>query len=89
MIIIVNIIVNGLMNIAVDLNLRKACNIINKKEVSKFIFTKKSKRFQSRNWENLMPGDIIKIKENEEFPADVLILDVVSNTDHTCYVFGS
>ena len=32
---------------------------------------------------------MIKIQEAEEFPADVLILDYVSNgNDHKCYVRG-
>ena len=36
---------------------------------------------------SLLPGDIIKVKEFEEFPADVLILDALSY-NHTCYVRG-
>jgi magnesium-transporting ATPase (P-type) len=53
------------------------------------MFSKKHKMFQSKFWEDIVPGDIIKIKENQEFPADVLLLDVISNADHNCYVLGS
>lgn len=35
-----------------------------------------------------MPGDIIKVYEDQEFPADVLILDAVSHLEHRCYVRG-
>lgn len=50
---------------------------------------RKHKAFSARTWESLKPGDIIKIKENEEFPADVLILDSSNHSnDHKCYVSG-
>ena len=40
-------------------------------------------------WESLKPGDIILVRENEEFPADVLILDsITSRNDHKCFVRG-
>lgn len=42
-----------------------------------------------RSWASLKPGDIIKVREDEEFPADVLILDSISSlNDHKCYVRG-
>ena len=45
--------------------------------------------FESVTWESLRSGDIIIVKENELFPADVLILDSVnSSNDHKCYVRG-
>ncbi len=48
-----------------------------------------SKGFELRNWASLKPGDIIKVREDEEFPADVLILDSISSlNDHKCYVRG-
>jgi hypothetical protein len=50
---------------------------------------KKAKSFQQRSWDSLKPGDIIKIKEGEEFPADCLILDAINQAnDHKCYVRG-
>lgn len=84
-----NLVVQLITNIATDMNLKRSCIMINKKGVYKYIFTKRKKKFEPKFWENILPGDIIKIKENQEFPADVLILDVVSNNDHTCYVLGS
>ena len=48
-----------------------------------------TKGFELRSWASLKPGDIVKIKEDEEFPADVLILDsITSLNDHKCYVRG-
>lgn len=56
--------------------------------VQKYCITDKhSKIFMSSTSASLLPGDIIKIREFEEFPADVLILDAISN-DHKCYVLG-
>jgi magnesium-transporting ATPase (P-type) len=88
-VIILNIVVSAITNFFVDLNLKRSCIVINKKEVQKFTLSKNKKKFESKYWESIMPGDIIKIGENQEFPADVLILDVVSNMDHICYVLGS
>ena len=76
------------MNLLVDIRLNQECKRINKKEVKKFIFIKKNKNFQTKTWDSLQTGDIIRIHENEEFPADVLILDAVSNHDHKCFVRG-
>ena len=86
---IINILVSSITNLTVDLNLKRSCIVINKKEVQKFVFSNKKKKFESKYWETIMPGDIIKLTENQEFPADCLILDVVSNVDHSCYVLGS
>lgn len=90
-ILITNILIAAITNYLQDKNLREACYKINKKPIQKFIFSKKLKLFQTQTWDQLKPGDIIKIKENEEFPADVLILDTISSSfdNHKCYIKGS
>lgn len=53
------------------------------------MLTKKRKMFQSKNWEELEVGDIIKVHRNQELPADVLILDISGQSnDQFCHVTG-
>lgn len=85
---IISILFTAIINLYKDQRVKKACNNINKKHVEKFVFQKKNKRFQIRTWSNLYSGDIIKIKKNQEFPADCLILDVTGSQDHKCFVRG-
>jgi magnesium-transporting ATPase (P-type) len=88
LILICNIILSSVVNIIIDVRIKNDCNKINSKDVKTFAFLKKSKKFKFKSWNSIVPGDIIKVKENEEFPADVLILDAVSNQNHKCYVRG-
>ena len=46
-------------------------------------FSHQSGTFEDCQWKNLLAGDIIKVQENEEFPADCLILDS-SEVEHHC-----
>ena len=85
-----NIIIQAIINIIGDYKIKSACKAVNQRNVKKFVVTsKKTKDFVPRTWETLKPGDIIKIKENEEFPSDVLILDCINfNNDQKCFVRG-
>jgi magnesium-transporting ATPase (P-type) len=58
--------------------MRQSSAKINQKPVEKFIFSKKRNGFQTKTWEELEVGDIIKVHKNQELPADVLILDISS-----------
>ena len=80
----------GILNFITDLKIKSECKSINERLVQKFVITKrKTKAFEAKSWESLRPGDVIKVLEDEEFPADVLILDSISsNNDHKCYVRG-
>lgn len=51
-------------------------------------FSHRVKDFQQCWWRDLKMGDIIQVKQEEEFPADVLILDT-SEKDHKCLVDAS
>jgi magnesium-transporting ATPase (P-type) len=90
MLLLMNIFIQIIINTVADLRIKSACRAINERQVQTFITKKKnSKGFELRTWESLKPGDIIKVKEDEEFPADVLILDsITSSNDHKCYVIG-
>lgn len=72
------------------MKIKNACKEVNNRPVLKFHVTqKKVKSFSQRTWESLKPGDIIKVKDNEEFPADCLILDSSNpGNDHKCFVRG-
>lgn len=88
MLLLINIIVQGIIHLSGDLKIKQACHAINERQIQKFIISKlNSKGFELRTWGSLKPGDIIKVREDEEFPADVLILDSISSmNDHKCYV---
>jgi magnesium-transporting ATPase (P-type) len=75
----VSIGLNGILNCIYDLQLRSASGQVNNKPIEKFIFTKKRKTFQTKTWEDLEVGDIIKVEKNQELPADVMILDISGN----------
>ena len=79
----------AILNIIYDLKLRSASESINKRPIDKFIFTKKRKTFQTKTWEDIEVGDIIKVDKNMELPADVMILDISGQAnEQTCHVIG-
>lgn len=45
----------------------------------------KINNFQVTQWKNLQAGHIIKIQENEQIPADVILLHIPGK-DKNCYV---
>ncbi|CAI8502453.1 unnamed protein product [Pichia kudriavzevii] len=42
-------------------------------------------RFKTTQWKNVMVGDILRIRKNEEIPSDVLLLKS-SNQNNVCYI---
>ena len=84
-----SLLVNAILNIIYDSQLRKASEKINHKPIDKFIFSKKRNNFQTKTWEELEVGDIIKVYKDQELPADVLILDITGQTnEQICHVMG-
>ena len=86
----ISIFVTGLMNILADRKWTEAADSVNSKPVEKFFFHKSSRSFQLSDWGSLKMGDILKIRRNQEVPADVLILDIFGSksAEQTCYVRG-
>ncbi len=70
-----NLFLSICINIYCDIKLRKASDMVNFRTVSKFMFSHNIKKFMKRPWNSLSPGDIIKVYEEEIFPADCIILD--------------
>lgn len=56
-----------------------------KKENDKLVILLKEGKHKKAKWEDLIVGDIIKIKENEYFPADVMLI-ATSQKDGKCFI---
>jgi magnesium-transporting ATPase (P-type) len=90
---VLNIIGQSFLNLFHDFKLRMAADQVNKLTVDKFIFNRRHKRFMQRQWEDLQVGDIIKIKNGQQLPADCLILDIKGGgnnnaAEQLCYIKG-
>jgi len=55
--------------------------IVNRRKTKVFI----QDDFRSTSWEKILPGQIIKIEENEIIPADLILIDS-SNEEGNCYI---
>ena len=64
----------------------KTDSLINSEKCRVYDF--ESKKFIETTWENLRPGDIIRIYVNEQIPADVLVL-FSSDENNSCYLSTS
>lgn len=86
----ISITVTATMNILADRKWKEAADSVNLKPVEKFVFNKSNRSFQLADWGSLQTGDIVKIKQNQEVPADVLILDIFGSktAEQTCYARG-
>ena len=78
-----------------DQKLKNASDTVNKLKCEKFVFNRRVKKFQMRPWDDLQVGDILKIKKNNQVPADCLILDIKGSkgdgqggTEPVCYLKG-
>ena len=88
----INLVGQSSINILQDQKLKQAADSVNKLQCEKFVFNRRQKRFLRRPWEELHVGDIIKVKNNNQVPADCLILDIKGykdqNSDSVAYVKG-
>ena len=50
-----------------------------------YSFNINNKSFSFKKWEDVMIGDILKVKNNEEFPADLILLSS-TNENGLCYI---
>ena len=66
-----------------DYKRNKADNEINNRMVE--VLNAQTRQFEQRRWKDLQPGEIVMVKKDEFFPADLLFLS--SETEEgTCYV---
>lgn len=78
---IINILGYGIINLLNDRSRHIGDTKVNNQITRKFSF--KTNQVEECLWKDLMEGDIIEVHENEEFPADCLILDS-SELEHHC-----
>ena len=77
----INIVGLGIVNFMNDVSRYKGDKVVNNQMTRKFSFSSNS--FEDWKWSEILVGDIIEVSENEEFPADWLILDS-SEVEHHC-----
>ena len=75
--------VNGLKDYYEDWKRKKSDDQENNKNT--LIYNGKKKNFVKKHWKDLLLGDIIKVKENEYFPADCILLNT-SEESNCCYI---
>lgn len=75
------IIVSGAKDLFEDLKRRRSDN----QENSRLVDFLSNTNYIQRSWEDIIVGNIIKIKENEYFPADILLLKS-SDPKNICYI---
>lgn len=75
--------VSALKDIFEDMKRHKSDSFENAREVRSF--DKKGKRFFVDKWRNLKVGEIVQIKSDQYFPADLVIIKS-SNPNGICYI---
>jgi len=84
---LINVICFSIQRLVIDNKGRHQSRKINNKKTLRFSHNMKPKGYKLVEWENLKPGDIIKVKDGQELPVDVLILET-SDPEHKCYTRG-
>jgi magnesium-transporting ATPase (P-type) len=51
-------------------------NKINNKTIEYLMIKRKSKKFVPITWAEAKPGQILRLRSGQEFPADCLVLDI-------------
>ena len=75
--------VNGLKDFYEDWKRKKSDDKENNKNT--LIYNSKKQNFVKKQWKDILLGDIIKVKEDEYFPADCIVLNT-SEESNCCYI---
>lgn len=78
---VINIIGTGTVNLLNDRSRHIGDMKVNNQMTRRFSF--QNNAFEECQWKKLLVGDIIEVQENEEIPADCLILDS-NEVEHFC-----
>ena len=78
------ILLNGLKDFLEDRKRKKSDTIENENEI--LIYNQSSKRFVPDVWKNIKLGDIIKVKNESQFPCDLLFLQSSPEAKGQCKV---
>lgn len=80
--------VNGIKNFLEDYKRKKSDTEENERSVLIYIksedTTSKDYFFQTKKWQDIKPGDIVKVYQDEYFPCDMIL--VASSEESHCYV---
>jgi len=74
---------NGIKDFFEDLKRKRSDDIENNKKC--YVFDRQNNFFIEKPWEDIQVGDIVRVLDNEEFPADLVML-FSSNPDGNCYI---
>ena len=74
---------NGIKDFFEDYKRKKSDNIENNSKI--LVFDKNKNEFIKKKWKEVKLGDIVKVLNDEHFPADLLLLNS-SEKDGICYV---
>ena len=75
--------VNGIKDFYEDWKRKKSDDKENSKNILIYNFTKRN--FVKKKWRDILVGDIIKVKEDQYFPADSIVL-TTSEESNCCYI---
>ena len=75
--------VNGVKDFYEDWKRKKSDDKENSKNT--WIYSYKKRNFVKKKWKDVLIGDIIKVKEDEFFPADCIVL-TTSEESNCCYI---
>jgi magnesium-transporting ATPase (P-type) len=76
-------VVNGLKDILEDYKRSKSDNEENNKIT--LVFDKERNKFIEKKWENIKLGDIVKVRKDEYFPADIAMINT-SAKEGECFI---
>ena len=78
------IFVNSVKDFYEDWKRKKSDDEENNRKVEIYDFDKK--QFIIKKWKNVVVGNIVKIKKNEYFPADCVLISSTDRKNHNCFI---
>ena len=80
---IVVVLINGIKDFYEDLKRKKSDDEENNRNI--LIYNPLIDQFEKKKWKDIIKGNIIKVNNNEFFPADCILLNS-SDKNHNCFV---
>jgi len=74
---------NGIKDFFEDLKRKNSDDLENNKKC--YVFERSNNFFIEKPWKDIKVGDIVRVLDNEEFPADLVFLHS-SNADGKCFI---